>query len=255
MSQTMQSDPGAPGVSEAAGGPDWGGYYRVEARRRRFVPEDDPAEAERCAFAESLLPEGALGRVLELGSGDGHLAGCMARRPRSRVVCVDLVAERAARSGARAGGPAVCARAEALPFREGSFDRVTMVEVLEHVEEVGRALQEVGRVGRGGELVVTVPFEQRIARVICPHCHGEFPVDGHLHSFSERSLAALLRHQEMEPVRMAVYRPEPARRWEGLVPFRWIGAGGRAWLKGALRRLGVLDREPGRYLGAVASLR
>lgn len=231
---------------------DWDRYYEVEAQTRRFVPEHDPAEAERTAFALSLLPRGQLGRILEVGSGDGYLASTMA--PRGVVTCVDLVRQRVHRSIDRAGGTGVVARAEELPFASGAFDIVTMVEVLEHLPDLPRALNEIRRVGLGGVLVLTVPFEQKIPRVLCPSCHVEFPVDGHLHSFSAQKLHALLTEHGLQPLRIAVHRPEPVRRWESIPPLRWLGPSARLLLKRALRRAGILDTPPGRYLGAVVSL-
>ena len=50
------------------------------------------------------------------------------------------------------------ARAEALPFQRGSFDLVSMFDVLEHVERDDEALREVRRVlAAGGRLVLHVP--------------------------------------------------------------------------------------------------
>lgn len=47
----------------------------------------------------------------------------------------------------------------ALPFREGSFDTLLSLEVLEHVPEPDKLVREFFRVLRpGGKLLVTVPF-------------------------------------------------------------------------------------------------
>jgi SAM-dependent methyltransferase len=53
----------------------------------------------------------------------------------------------------------VVARLEALPFKEEVADMIICDSVLEHVEAVGAAIQEVRRViKKGGYLYVTVPF-------------------------------------------------------------------------------------------------
>ncbi len=55
-------------------------------------------------------------------------------------------------------GAVVCADALAIPFRDGSFDRVIAAEVLEHVSGDQAAMAELARVLRpGGSLAVTVP--------------------------------------------------------------------------------------------------
>lgn len=55
--------------------------------------------------------------------------------------------------------PHVFADAASLPFVAESFDTVLLLEVLEHLEQPGRALCEMARVLRkGGKAIVTVPF-------------------------------------------------------------------------------------------------
>ena len=46
-----------------------------------------------------------------------------------------------------------------LPFPDGSFPVVVMIEVLEHLQEPARALEEVARVLKpGGKLILTTRF-------------------------------------------------------------------------------------------------
>ncbi|TNJ35501.1 class I SAM-dependent methyltransferase [Arenimonas terrae] len=55
--------------------------------------------------------------------------------------------------------PDVFADAARLPFSDGSFDCVLMLDVLEHVAEPEAALAEAGRVlNEGGQLLLTIPF-------------------------------------------------------------------------------------------------
>lgn len=50
-----------------------------------------------------------------------------------------------------------------LPFRDGSFDAVTMLDVLEHLSDDGQALREVNRVLRpGGAYIWSVPAYQSL---------------------------------------------------------------------------------------------
>lgn len=50
------------------------------------------------------------------------------------------------------------ASAEALPFRDGTFDVVTVLDVLEHTSRKELVLREIGRVLKpGGSLVISVP--------------------------------------------------------------------------------------------------
>jgi len=110
-------------------------------------------------------------RLLDLGCGYGRHAFEAARRG-AEVVALDagedeIVQVRAVLAAmveageltaekARAGG--VRADALALPFAEGSFDRIVAAEVLEHIPDDRQAMAELVRVLRpGGTMAVTVP--------------------------------------------------------------------------------------------------
>ena len=93
------------------------------------------------------LVAGAQGRTLDLGCGTGRNLPLMPAGV--RVIGVDPAPEPLARARRRAPGVTlVAARAEALPFRGGSFDTVVSGLVLCSVAEPDRALAEVRRVLR-----------------------------------------------------------------------------------------------------------
>ncbi len=100
------------------------------------------------------LVAGARGRVLDLGTGPGHnlalLPGGL------RPVAVDIARQNlGAAARRRPGALLVRARAEALPFRDGSFDTVLCGYVLCSVSEPPAALAEAARVlAPGGALRV-----------------------------------------------------------------------------------------------------
>jgi SAM-dependent methyltransferase len=92
---------------------------------------------------------GARGRTLDLGSGTGRNLPLLPAD--ARAVAVDPHLDALARARARAPGvPLVAARAEALPFRPGTFDTVVSGLVLCSVDDPAAALAEVRRVLRPG---------------------------------------------------------------------------------------------------------
>ena len=96
------------------------------------------------------------GHVLENGCGIGmyveHLEPLA-----GNVIGLEYDFERT-REAHRQSDKIVCAAGEGLPFPEGSFDLILSHEVLEHVQDDRRAVQEMVRVLRsGGRAVIFVP--------------------------------------------------------------------------------------------------
>jgi SAM-dependent methyltransferase len=88
-------------------------------------------------------------RVLDLGCGNGAYSHWFAGKKRARLVAADwsLDALRRLRARPAAGlAGAVCADVNCLPFKPGVFDAVFTVDLLGHLPDAGRALDEVCRV-------------------------------------------------------------------------------------------------------------
>ena len=97
------------------------------------------------------LLAGAAGRTLEVGCGTGRNLPLYPRSARVVAFDPDLRVLLAARR--RSSGPLLVARAEALPFRAGSFDAVVSSLVFCSVVDPRRGLREAGRVlAAGGRL-------------------------------------------------------------------------------------------------------
>ncbi len=71
-----------------------------------------------------------------------------------------------------------------LPEENGSYDVVTCLEVIEHLPEWQSGLEELLRVAKK-EVLVCVPYREKIKQTLCIHCHKMTPHQGHLHSFDE----------------------------------------------------------------------
>jgi 2-polyprenyl-3-methyl-5-hydroxy-6-metoxy-1,4-benzoquinol methylase len=131
-------------------------------------------------------------RVLDIGAGDGWL-GCAAAGRGCTAVAVDLGLRNLHRL--RESGNAhrflVCAAAERLPFRSGSFHRVVAAEVLEHCNDPAAVLAGVRPLlAGGGRLLVSTPYRETLRLSLCIHCNKPTPANAHLHSFDEASHAA-----------------------------------------------------------------
>jgi SAM-dependent methyltransferase len=123
-------------------GPDFDARARVYDALR-------PADAAWWGAFAALVELGDLRgqRVLDVGCGTGRLAAALVDEARAKVWGIDASAEMVAvaREGSPAGVGVRQGDAEALPFRDGWFDRVVMSLVI-HLVDRPRALAEARRV-------------------------------------------------------------------------------------------------------------
>jgi glycosyltransferase involved in cell wall biosynthesis/SAM-dependent methyltransferase len=97
-------------------------------------------------------------RVIDLGCGMGFYLKAMGRLRRLRLVGLDLELPRLRKAGELQPAARVQANLEWLPFEEGSFDKVLLSEVLEHLVQDEAILRRILRLLKpGGLLAVSVP--------------------------------------------------------------------------------------------------
>ena len=147
----------------AGPGPGPGAEYDYEAAEH--VMGDYPAvgaggrrdyaamKVERALAALAGLAPGS--RVLEVGCGAGATTRAMVgARPDLVIHACDLSRNAIRTARALGGGiPYVVASANALPYGDASFDAVVFYDVLEHIPDADRSLEEVFRVLRPGGLL------------------------------------------------------------------------------------------------------
>ncbi len=117
------------------------------------------------SFLVSRIQAGPDDAVLDVATGTGAVALALAKRYGCAVTAVDQSAEMLAVAGQRVAGAQagrlirlVEARAEALPFADGSFDALTFTYLLRYVEELAAALRELARVVRPGGRIASLEF-------------------------------------------------------------------------------------------------
>lgn len=128
--------------------------YRIAWRRKpvlRAIYED---------FSARIAARVPPGPVLELGGGSGNLNEILAD-----VVSTDIVS---------APWLDVVADAQAIPFADGSFNAIVMVDVLHHLARPKRFLAEAGRILRpGGRVVMIEPGITPASRLFFRLFHPE----------------------------------------------------------------------------------
>jgi SAM-dependent methyltransferase len=114
-------------------------------------------------FHRQLLENCPAGRVLDIGGGTAHI-----KQFRQDVLSIDIL---------KFPGIDVVADAHRLPFRDGFFAGVVMLDVMHHLERPIDFLKESSRVLKpGGRLVMIEPAMTTVAQRFYDRFHEE-PVD------------------------------------------------------------------------------
>ncbi|GAB4542628.1 MAG: hypothetical protein Fur002_13250 [Anaerolineales bacterium] len=96
-------------------------------------------------------------RLLEVGSGMGHLTGNLSRHFRAFGMDLNRWAVKQSKTAAEAAWLQT-ASAQELPYQDGAFNVVIIKHIVEHLPNPAKAINEIGRVTEeGGILILATP--------------------------------------------------------------------------------------------------
>jgi SAM-dependent methyltransferase len=188
-------------------------FDRFETKKYRNDHPVQRALIRRFASAlyDLVLEAGPLGSVLEVGVGEGFISGYLSEKlPTVRFTGVELDPADVAR--ARRLFPRVEVHpgdAYDLSTLPGGYDVVICAEVLEHLSDPGRAIEEMRRLGPR-RLVLSVPHEPffmlgNLARLKNVSRLGNDPE--HVNHWGTRSLGRMLERHGLHVLRLTTSFP------------------------------------------------
>jgi SAM-dependent methyltransferase len=124
----------------------------------RITP-DNPYGYNRYGFAWQNVPGGGAAH-LDFGCYDGAFLATLKSKGIARLIGVDISREAVRKASERFPDMQIIhiSRTVPLQFKDGEFTSITILDVIEHVDEQTALLGELNRVLKdGGTLVVTVP--------------------------------------------------------------------------------------------------
>jgi len=134
-------------------------------------------------------------KVLDAGCGEGFVIEYLKKNGQAQFMGLDIEAD--ALEVAKEKNPQVSfqqASVYQLPFEDNSFDLVILSEVLEHLEDPSKALEEIKRVSKQYALI-SVPHEPvwrfgNMARLKYLRSFGNTP--GHINHWTRRAFIGLI---------------------------------------------------------------
>jgi len=131
-------------------------YDEIASAYDRRYAEDDYSDIGRALF--DFIGNRPV-RVLEVGCGTGHWLHVLQHR-NTKAFGIDPAGSMLSRAQSKLpGGRLARARAEALPFPSGSFDRLFCINAHHHFGDKPRFLEEAHRVLRAGGSMMTVALD------------------------------------------------------------------------------------------------
>lgn len=128
----------------------------------RLIRPPDPARLRDLLELPHNGPP-APGWMLDAGGGTGRVAAQICPHVQ-RLVISDLSQPMLRQAGLKGCVLPAQARVERLPFRDGRFDRILVVDAFHHFSDQGGAVSELARVlAPGGRLVIEEPDIRRLA--------------------------------------------------------------------------------------------
>jgi 2-polyprenyl-3-methyl-5-hydroxy-6-metoxy-1,4-benzoquinol methylase len=190
---------------------DYISHYQTDAEEFDYFEERiEPAKHEERRVHEviiSQVPKNS-NLILDVGCGSGWLAKSLIPKGK-KVVSLDVSKINPLKVHNQIGNknhfPFV-ADSFKLPFKDHSFDCVIASEVIEHVYEPAKFLEELFRVvSKGGRLVISTPYKEKIRYHLCIHCNRKTPENAHLHSFDENILRNLYTKDDLKKFSSAIF--------------------------------------------------
>ncbi|MFZ5845411.1 MAG: class I SAM-dependent methyltransferase [Patescibacteria group bacterium] len=161
---------------------------------------------------QKLLPKNQKLKFLDFGCGKGVILAKIAQiRPQYLISGTDIspTALQAAQERLPRASFKLISSNQLLPYPRNYFDFILASDVLEHIYDTRTAFAELSRVlKKGGQLLVTVPYNSRLKLILVTLLAFEFyfdPYSPHIRFFSPATLKRCLKDGGLRPEKIGYF--------------------------------------------------
>ena len=133
--------------------------------------------------------------ILDVGCGNGWLSRARVNSG-TQVVSMDISltnVKKALENKPHPNHLGLVADVFNLPIAENSFDCIVASEIMEHLINPKLFIEQLLLpLKKGGRLLITTPYDEKIIEHLCIHCNRPTPTNAHLHSFNEKNIEQLI---------------------------------------------------------------
>jgi len=133
--------------------------------------------------------------ILDVGCGNGWLSRAV-QNDNNQVISMDISlvnTKKALKNQTHPNHVALIADVFNLPIKDDSLDVIVASEIIEHVSDPQAFIAALIKpLKKGGELIISTPFNETIVQHLCVHCNNLTPANAHLHSFTEENMKPLI---------------------------------------------------------------
>ncbi len=130
------------------------------------------------------------GTLCDVGCGEGYWLEYLNQNTELTLFGTDISTERLKPAKENSKIRIMNADIRNLPFKDNKIEQITAMEILEHIPEWEKGLEELIRVA-SKRVIVSVPYNEKLKYESCPECGEKAYLYGHLHSFKEKDFKKL----------------------------------------------------------------
>ena len=173
-------------------------FYEEEGKRIRTDETNKDVPVRFKHLILPLLPK-KIKTIIDVGSGDGYAVNKL-REKNFSAHGIELSKERIKFAIKKYGNYYRQGNIYSTVFPENEFDVVIASEVIEHLDNPLKAIEELKRISKK-YILLTFPYKEIPQQIVCPYCLKNFPSSGHIQYFDDERIKEIILKSNLKIIK------------------------------------------------------